>query len=110
MEKLVEYLNEKNGQESYRVDTDSISGEKYINRGDGRQCFIDEHIISKKFGFIERLIANDKIDTKKLIDLTGEDDCVVLMRFEEDSQKVKILLLMLAISDNPVDTLISLLK
>ena len=70
----------------------------------------EETLISKKYQFIERLITKGKVDNKKLIDLTAKDDCVVIMRFEEDSQKVKVLLLMLAISDNPLDDLISVLK
>lgn len=70
----------------------------------------EETLISKKYQFIERLITKGKVDNKKLIDLTAKDDCVVIMRFEEDNQKVKVLLLMLAISDNPLDDLISVLK
>lgn len=68
------------------------------------------YILSKEYLFIDWLIREGKVDNKKLIDLTAKDDCVVIMRFEEDSQKVKVLLLMLAISDNPLDDLITVLK
>lgn len=68
------------------------------------------YILSKEYLFIDWLIREGKIDNIKLIDLVAKDDCVVSIKFEEDSQKVKVLLLMLAISDNPLDDLISVLK
>ena len=48
------------------------------------------YILSKEYLFIDWLIREGKVDNKKLIDLTAKDDCVVIMRFEEDSQKVKV--------------------
>lgn len=81
-----------------------------IDDGVDEQRIENERIISKRFWFIERLITTGKVDNIKLIDLVAKDDCVVSIKFEEDSQKVKVLLLMLAISDNPLDDLISVLK
>lgn len=67
-------------------------------------------IISKEFQFIDWLITNWKIDNIKLLDLCGKDDCVVPMHFEDDKQKIKALILILSISDDPINDLISVLK
>lgn len=117
MEKLIELLNEFELTVNNRDNVKRIYDEKWfrVKCGDSRLIEHNEvdstiMLISKKYQFIERLITKGKVDNKKLIDLTAKDDCVVIMRFEEDSQKVKVLLLMLAISDNPLDDLISVLK
>ena len=57
----------------------------------------EETLISKKYQFIERLVKNDKIDMSKL-----------------DSRYSKVeyepLLMLLAIQDEPIDFLLSILK
>ena len=67
-------------------------------------------MISKRYKFIDWLITNWKIDNIKLLDLCGKDDCVVPMHFEDDKQKIKALILILSISDDPINDLISVLK
>ena len=114
MEKLIELLNEFNWKESFWLDTDSISWEKYINRWDWNQCFIYEHIISKKFWFIEWLVENDKID-RNLVDWAIlhkthrllEDDYWVENMNKQYYEKT---LMLLAISDTPIDLLCEILK
>ena len=111
MEKLIELLNEFNWKESFWLDTDSISWEKYINRWDWNQCFIYEHIISKKFWFIKWLVENDKIDRDKNV-LAFEFSSVYTYDGEdyEDHLKECKLLMLLSISDTPIDLLCEILK
>lgn len=68
------------------------------------------YLLSKEYKFIEWLITNWKIDNIKLLDLCGKDDCVVPMHFEDDKQKIKALILILSISDDPITDLISVFK
>ncbi len=112
MDKLIELLNEYNWQDSYWLDEDSISKEKYINRWDGRQCFIDEHIISKRFGFIKWLVDNDKIDRDRC-------ECRQLYNalkrsenehWDKNFSKCERIIMLLAIQDEPIEFLCSILK
>ena len=71
-------------------------------------------IISKQFWFIERLVDNDKIDKRKVFD--GEmKTCWELVEKDIDDflDEVNLrerLLMLLAISENPIEDLISYLK
>ena len=62
-------------------------------------------IISKSYGFIKRLVDNDKIDFVKLYDSVSNycEDLVPYPAYE-------CLLMLLAISDTPIEDLISYLK
>lgn len=68
------------------------------------------NIISKQFWFIGRLVENDKIDFIKLIQKQGnwEIDNIKLNPIKE--LEYYKLLMLLAISENPISDLISLLK
>ena len=63
----------------------------------------DERIISKRFGFIKRLVDNDKIDIRNsvIISFTSE------LGKQADYKDV---LMLLSIQDNPIEFLISILK
>lgn len=63
------------------------------------------NIISKKFWFIKRLIDNDKIDLEEVEKINQTWN--IYIRFWWDYEKV---LMLLSISDNPVEFLISILK
>ena len=117
MEKLIELLNEYNWQDSYWLDEDSISKGKYINRWSGDQCFVNEHIISKRFGFIKRLVDNDKIDKKKIdtrlvryVESHYDEEWYWVENSYEDYELYECLLMLLAISDTPIEDLCSYLK
>jgi len=60
-------------------------------------------VISKSFWFIKRLIDSDKIDNSKL---SRESD----MWFWDKYEREESLLMLLAISENPIEDLISYLK
>lgn len=65
------------------------------------QRISDERIISKRFGFIKWLVDNDKIDMKK--HFYDKMNCVWY-------PDLNIVLCELAVSDTPIDDLISYLK
>ena len=117
MEKLIELLNEYHWQDSYWLDEDSISKGKYINRWSGDQCFVNEHIISKRFGFIKRLVDNDKITSywikprdklvKEIIILDQDGNAIWWdNKYTEEEQ----LLMYLSIQDNPIEFLCDIIK
>ena len=62
----------------------------------------DEYICSKKFWFIKWLIENDKIDIDKLEKKVLKEN--LIRKFDE------WLLMLLSISDTPIEDLISYLK
>ena len=62
-----------------------------------------DYIFTKKFWFIEWLVENDKIDISKLWKKSD-------MWFGDKYTREESLLMLLAISDTPIDDLISYLK
>lgn len=65
------------------------------------------YIISKEFRFIKRLVDNDKIDLWKLIMIKDEEQKAII---DIDNSRENTLLMLLAIQDNPIEFLISILK
>lgn len=64
-------------------------------------------VISKSYGFIKRLVDNDKIDLWKLIMIKDEEQKAIV---DIDNSRENTLLMLLAISDTPINDLISYLK
>lgn len=99
MEKLTELLNEYDNWNWWVTDywslfnkyNEWISEEEYLQ------------VISKKFWFIKRLVDNNKINFDKL------DDNTDWYYIELDDNYLEMLAL-LAIQDNPIELLISILK
>jgi hypothetical protein len=94
MEKLIELLNEyeKENWRHFQV-TEIWMG--YRNN--------DLMVISKRYWIIKRLVNNNKIDNSKL---SRESD----MWFGDKYYREESLLMLLAISENPIEDLISYLK
>ena len=76
-------------------------------------------VFSKKFKFIERLVINDKIDFQKVMernknwyDITrvNPDDNFIDNAIEYDDEFDLFIIMLLAISDNPIQDLIDLLR
>lgn len=96
MEKLIELLNE---WERERVNHNT---KEYIKRG--KTSFTGVwiiEVISKSYWFIKRLVDKDKIDKEKVI----KAETLPILDINED-----YVLMLLAIQDNPIDVLISILK
>ena len=116
MEKLIELLNETcNWENLWKIenwiwlncpDKQKIVCE-YINDDD--QDVIHSYIISKKFWFIKWLVDNDKIDRYKFeveyMDKQTLEDVYIAW-----AKQNELLIMILAISDTPIEFLISILK
>lgn len=94
MEKLIELLNEYEWQDTWSYDEEM--GMPYYWWGD--DCDYEAYLISKKYWFIKWLVENEKID------LDGYPD---IDFFNGD---VNNLLMYLAIQDEPIEFLVSILK
>lgn len=108
MEKLLKLLNEYQTQRESKFKFSS-----YDERSlsflliDSNEVLWEETIISKKFWFIERLVEEDKLDKGWLFNIITES-CVfdgVDMCSESD-----YIIMYLAIEDDPISFLISILK
>ena len=62
------------------------------------------YLISKSFWFVKRLVENDKIDIRKLEDKDAE------YSFHYSFEDYEVLLMLLSISDTPIEFLCSILK
>jgi len=92
MEKLLQLLNE--------YDKDSMRTEKSVYAHETR-------VISKKFWFIERLIANDKLDKEWLFNIIRESCIFDDMNICSESDYI---IMYLAIGYNPIYFLTSMVK
>ena len=115
MEKLVKLLNEYHfswteyvwyylDEEENRIYFRTKVVDKWLI---DEQRISDERIISKKFWFIKWLVDNGKIDVESYCRITS-----VERKWEKDvyRDEVDSLIMLLAISDTPIDDLISILK
>lgn len=118
MEKLIELLNEYNCNVLKRADEWKLKNSidhpwtKYISLSSVWAWKIYLYVISKEFWFIKRLVDNDKIDFEKNklqvlkdIDVRGE-----VMYDYTLFDKADGVIMHLAISDNPIEDLISYLR
>ena len=110
MEKLIELFKEY--VDKYSNDAKVLDEWEYVVIDDG-QSFLywtREYsyltLISKKFWFIKWLVENDKIDFSnlKIEELTSWTDLFYSF------SKTEVLLMLLSISDTPIEDLISYLK
>ena len=97
MEKLSKLLNEY--LESKKKDIQQFMNIAALMTQSDSKLY-QTYIISKDFGFIKRLVDNDKIDLLQL------DNRIALSEFN----KVERVLMALSISSAPIDDLISYLK
>jgi len=120
MDKLIRFINEYGHTsscwpfETYRIEpaTDWISSYLVLSRDDNWEWdWKDWHLpiprlISKEYGFIKRLVENDKIDFSREWNLSNE----LVDLFERKLDTVEWVIALLSIQDNPIDFLISILK
>ena len=110
MEKLIELLNEFDIFREYvEVDLEDCNDPIVLR------------VISKNYGFIKWLVDNDKIDIKKMYEKVWKPQIVVYERYSEEEELCEWVyvnersycedvLMLLSISDTPIDDLISYLK
>ena len=105
MEKLIELLNEYGNEicnhwGDYQTDMDFTDRDTYW-------------YLSKKFWFIKWLVENDKIDLwEKLFNLTKNDNrkSIICDLDNNDFSWEDTFLMLLSISDTPIEDLVSYLK
>lgn len=118
MEKLLNLLNEYMFVDTsvceylYNKDVETIYVRTMLETGEiDDERVRDEWIISKRFGFIKWLVDNDKIDRDKVLISFAMTERDWLWNYYwhwvEDYQRI---LMLLSISDTPIDDLISYLK
>lgn len=113
--KLIELLNEFETPHSWIVfkSYDDYDGTFYWVDCDGETeiAWSDSYILSKRFQFVEWLVYNDKIDFDKS-EFEDEEEYYFweqwMIRYT--SKRYRHLLMLLSISDNPIDFLISILR
>lgn len=74
----------------------------------GARFYSDEKVISKKFWFIQRLVENDKIDFYTIL----KENWTFRKEFYaiENKKEYERLIMLLSISDTPIEDLIKYLK
>lgn len=112
MEKLLNLLNEFKEGKSFKF---TKYDEKYwmfdtnLN-ANGNTSLPEETITCKKFWFIERLVENDKIILQKGIIRRVEYDNYWVLEDIHRYSAYESILMYLAIQDDPIEFLISILK
>jgi len=110
IKKLIELLNEREEIKKtwiFYVSYDDYDWEFYWLADDEVSEIVvqDSFVCSKKYGFIQRLIENDKIDLFKYWRVyIQEVNWIRVKKYYES------LIALLSIQDNPIDFLISVLK
>ena len=115
MEKLIELLNEyekevKKSDKVWSIDNDwDICRQTYewVDYNEYTEYMNTNNLISKSFLFIKWLVDNNKIDYHNKINY---DISLAINRVPKKTTREERLLMMLAIQDNPIEFLCSVLK
>ena len=115
MEKLIELLNEYEREKIIHRTYYLVSWYIMYKRDDGEEVDdkrTDLEIISKSYGFIKWLVDNDKINLYMLDSKAHNTDIIIeLYKYENLKDKdSKRLLMLLSISDTPIEDLVSYLR
>ena len=126
MEKLIELLLECKPQVHYLDKPKGVYDKKYgigwyKREWDIGWWFSEEVIISKKFWFIQRLVENDKIDLEKVYEKIWKPQIIMYEEWSKEEELCEIIwvnerdyyediIMLLSISDTPIEDLISYLK
>ena len=118
MDKLIKLLREFPSNDAKVLDKeDSAIIDTWQEFVYWNRIYLYETIISKKFGFIKRLVDNDKIDKKKIdtrlvryVESHYDEEWYWVENSYEDYELYECLLMLLAISDTPIEDLCSYLK
>lgn len=118
MEKLIELLNEYNCDVLWLADHREYKDYMWWMRLTSVWAWkIYLYVISKEYWFIKWLVENDKIDKKKIdtrlvrnVESHYDEDWYWVENSYEDYSDTDTLLMLLSISDTPIEDLISYLK
>ena len=110
MEKLIELLNEYekelNTGLNWRIDEKYWMLWRWLNL-----MWVDQYLISKHYWFIKWLVENDKIDRDEIIINSDFMPIAFDRKWEKyEWSEEKQLLMLLSISDTPIEDLVSYLK
>lgn len=106
MEKLIELLNEYLSPFSWYIQYHNENGFKRTptkSAVEWDRMLQNEYVLGKSFGFIKWLVENNKINISKLWKKSD-------MWFGDKYTREESLLMLLSISDTPIEDLISYLK
>jgi len=104
MDKFIELLREFPSNDAKVLDKeDSAIIDTWQEFVYWNRIYLYETIISKKFGFIKRLVDNDKIDDELKYNN-------LYRAIEKDFNKDDRIIMLLSIQDNPIEFLISILR
>lgn len=113
MEKIIELINEYQKEkhpDGIYLPVVAYRDWIFFSDWDCLSWVVDEiHLISKPYWFIKWLVENDKIDYKKLRWEERYIQLVDMVEFDW-SKRLEVLLMLLAIKDEPINFLISILK
>ena len=109
MKKLIQLLNEYQTQRGSKFQFSSydINGSAFIIEKNPRMVLWEETITSKKFCFIKWLVDNDRIDIQWAKNLLYESEIFNPLPYTDLAER---LIMYLAIQDDPIEFLISILK
>jgi hypothetical protein len=107
MEKLIPLLNERHNLE-WVLWSSKVYWDYLFVKWDKENKFYEENLISKKFWFIKWLVENDKIDRSKVLEEIWS--CIKISWLWPHYSFYSALLMILAVSDTPIEDLISYLK
>ena len=126
MEKLMKLLNEYQKKINEKEENNYEIFERKLNGDSIRMNDLDDpyewlnmywwyakaRLIAKQFWFIERLIKKDKIDTFRILEKRFDTQkwCEREHYHTVNEWNTNLLLMLLAISENPIEFLISVLK
>lgn len=103
MNKLIELLNRYIKEKELWNTVKEIDDDFFVNNYNNWDWYLCEQVMSKNFWFIWRLVEENKINRDKVRE---EADYYYIKMFDDD----EILLMLLSISDSPINDLINILK
>lgn len=109
MKKLIELLNEYQTEKKskFKFSSYDINSSAFIIEKNPRMVLGEETVISKKFWFIQWLVDNDKIDKQWGKNLLYESEIFNPLPYTDLTER---LIMYLAIQDDPISFLSSILK
>ena len=113
MKKLLQLLNEYQTQRrgKFKFSSYDINSSAFIIEKNPRMVLWEENIVCMRFWFIKWLVENDKIDYSKVGEIVnGYKWSLREKAFVVSDCVYESMLMLLAIQDNPIEFLISILK